>query len=142
MSEPSNLPAPDSAGSEEVHHRFLAVAAEVPHHLLVAARAKLKATYGRLEHRYGRGYARAIVGAGLAGLPIPVPFSTAMTAAPVIAAAELHRALGQAGGVEGVAHNVVLTVEEIHALGKHFVQELLHGFGESMPSPDASGPVV
>jgi hypothetical protein len=128
MTEPLNPPPSEPVEPEEVHHRFLGWAVQVPHDLMAKARDKLKTTYGRLEHRYGRGYARAIVGAGLAGLPIPVPFSTALTAAPVIAAAEMHRALGKAGGVEGVTHSVVLTVEEIDALGRHFIQELLQGF--------------
>src|SRR6516164_6065389 len=82
-----------SAPAEEIHSGILAQAQEVPRHLVHRAVGKVKHTYGILVQRYGPGYARAIVGAGLVGLPIPIPFSTALTAAPVLAAAEVHRAL-------------------------------------------------
>ena len=60
------------------------------------ARAKVQSTYERLQGRYGRNYARAIVAFGLAGLPIPLPGSSILMAAPVLAVAELHRRI--AGG--------------------------------------------
>jgi hypothetical protein len=129
MGEPST--SPDPSPRHEVHHHLLAWVAHVPHGLLIKAREKVKATYAVLEHRYGPHYAKAILGAGLAGLPIPVPFSTAITAAPVLAAAEIHRDLVHAGGVQGVIHGVELTAEEIAALGKHFIQEVLQGFALS-----------
>jgi hypothetical protein len=140
MSEPSEKPGsqepaggpsppgPDPVPAENIHHHFLAWAGHVPGELLARAREKVKATYAKLEGRYGTGYARAIVGAGLVGLPVPVPFSTALTAAPVIAAAEIHRAWNLEGGLAGVGSSVQLTLEEIEAHGKHFVQQLLHEF--------------
>jgi hypothetical protein len=96
--------------------------------LLHRAAGKVKQTYGHLENRYGPGYARAIVGAGLAGLPIPLPGTSLMTAAPVLAAAELHRALSKPGALAAAGTAVDLTVEHIEALGKEFLNELLHGF--------------
>ena len=123
-----SAPAADPAPVEHGHFHFLAWAERVPHNLLSMARDKVKKSYARLEHRYGPGYAKAIVGAGLAGLPIPIPFSTALTAAPVVAAAELHRALEPEGALAGVRASVELTVEHIDTLGKNFMQELHNEF--------------
>lgn len=65
----------------------------MPGHVVARAKEKVVGKYRKLEARYGRKYALVIVGAGIAGLPIPVPGSSFITAAPVIIAAELHRRL-------------------------------------------------
>src|ERR1700755_3561195 len=74
--------------ADELHGGILARAENVPRHLVHRAVCKVKHTYGVLVERYGPGYARAILGAGLLALPLPIPFSSALTAAPVLAAAE------------------------------------------------------
>jgi hypothetical protein len=139
MTEPTDPPVAGVALAAEVHHHLLWQIAHVPHHLMVKAREQGRAAYTKLEHRYGPHYARAILAAGLAGLPVPVPFSTALTAAPVLAVAEIHRDLSRAGGLKGLAHVVVLPVEEIAARGKHFMNELLHG-AEAEPAPESKEP--
>jgi hypothetical protein len=65
----------------------------LPKKAVKKARKKVKDTYGKLEGRYGPGYARVIVGAGVAGLPVPLPGASVAFAAPVLAIAELHRQL-------------------------------------------------
>jgi hypothetical protein len=131
---PGPSPSPP-AQAEEIHGGILAQVEGVPRHLVHRAVGKVKHTYGVLVQRYGPGYARAIVGAGLVGLPIPVPFSTALTAAPVLAAAEVHRALADKHVLrEGVA-TVALTAEHIETLGKHWMEELLHAFASTADQP-------
>lgn len=59
------------------------------------ARAKVASAYGKLSARYGTGYARLIVAAGVAALPVPLPGASFAAAAPVLAVAELHRRLAR-----------------------------------------------
>lgn len=63
-----------------------------------AVKAKIASNYARLSARYGPKYAKAIIGAAIAGAPIPIPGSMAITAAPVLAIAEGHKRLGGAFG--------------------------------------------
>jgi hypothetical protein len=119
--------AAEPARTEGLHH-WWNVFTGVPRELVTRSVGKVKQTYGKLEQRYGTGYARAIVGAGLAGLPIPLPGTSALTAAPVLAAAELHRTLSRTGALDAAGNALALTAEHIEALGKQFVHELLHGF--------------
>jgi len=126
-----------SAQAEAIHPGILAGAEGVPRHLVHRAVGKVKDTYGVLVQRYGPGYARAIVGAGLVGLPIPVPFSTALTAAPVLAAAEVHRALADKHILQGSVATVTLTAEHIQTLGRHWMEELLHAFAPTADQPGA-----
>ena len=137
MTEPTTPPTPDSPRTEEVHRHFLSQLTQLPHHVLVKARDKVKVVYGHLEQRYGPHYAKAIVGAGLAGLPVPVPFSTALTAAPVLAAAELHRDLSRAQILGKVAHGLHLAADEVEMLGKNFIHGLLQQ-EDDHPSPAAA----
>src|SRR5262249_42618296 len=117
---PARVPA------DELPRSILARAENVPRHLVHRAVCKVKHTYGILVQRYGPGYARAIVGAGLVGLPLPIPFSTALTAAPVLAAAEVHRALADKHILQESVATVTLTAEHIEVLGKHWIEELVH----------------
>jgi HK97 family phage portal protein len=55
------------------------------------AKAAIKAKYQKLSERYGPKFATAIMAAGIAGLPVPLPGSSLLLAAPVIAAAEIYR---------------------------------------------------
>lgn len=63
-----------------------------------AVKGKIAANYARLSARYGPRYAKAIIAAAIAGAPIPIPGSMAITAAPVLAVAEGHKRLGGAFG--------------------------------------------
>jgi hypothetical protein len=56
-----------------------------------AIKAKATGTYQKLESRYGRATALAIMAAGIAGLPIPIPGTSFLAAAPIIAMAEVYR---------------------------------------------------
>jgi SPP1 gp7 family putative phage head morphogenesis protein len=53
-------------------------------------KAKIAEKYKKLEARYGPRFAKAIIGAALAGLPVPLPGASIMAAAPMLALAELH----------------------------------------------------
>jgi hypothetical protein len=131
-------PGPSTCSStqaEEIHSSLLTKVEEVPRHLVHRAVGKVKDTYGVLAQRYGPGYARAIIGAGLVGLPMPIPFSTALTAAPVLAAAEVHRALADKHVLQQSAAAVTLTAEHIQTLGKHWIEELLHVFASTTDQP-------
>jgi len=66
-------------------------AASAPGRLLSSIKNKAQAKYAKLSARYGPKYAKAIIGAALAGIPVPIPGSSFITAAPVIALAEMHR---------------------------------------------------
>jgi hypothetical protein len=90
---------------------------------MIAAKAKAKAqsSYAKLSARYGTKWAIAIMAAGIAGLPLPIPGSSLITAAPVIAAAELAKLLSrcdEAGCPE-------LTEDEVEKLGAKWIQQLL-----------------
>jgi hypothetical protein len=113
-------------------------AAKVPRELVHGAVGKVKRVYAELAQRYGPGYARAIIAAGLVGLPVPIPFSTALTAAPVIAAAEIHRALARHAPLPAVGAAAELSVARIEALAKKFRDDLARVFAEQ-PAGDFEG---
>lgn len=75
--------------------RILKAAIRIPGSLMASVRARANAAYDRLSARYGKGFARAAVAAGLVGLAIPLPGASVLSAAPVVAIAELHRQLTQ-----------------------------------------------
>ncbi len=123
------------ARAEEIHRGLLARAEDVPRCLVHRAVGKVKHTYGLLVQRYGPGYACAIIGAGLVGLPVPIPLSSALTAAPVLAAAEVHRALAGKHIVSAAISSVTLTAEHVQFLGKQWLEDLLHAFGQVIDHP-------
>lgn len=101
---------------------WASAAKHLPHAAMSKARSLVGGKYKALEGRYGRKWAVAIMGAGLAGLPIPAPGASLLTAAPMIAAAELHRAFaGHAVHAERFAE---LTPQQVTALGKRFIAGL------------------
>lgn len=69
---------------------------QVPKELAVKGTKKVKqvtkATYVKLEKRYGPTMAKLIIGAGLVGAPIPGPGTAFITASPFLAAGELRHA--------------------------------------------------
>jgi len=126
---------------------------KIPAKVYSAVKEKVQSRHAALKERYGDGMAMAIMGAGIAGLPIPVPGSSLITAAPVIVAAELVRAFKGAlaqdtkfGSIQE-SDEPQLTPDEIEQLGKQFIAELLKDCGvdvtesllESFTGIDANG---
>jgi len=91
------------AAADSKAARIVKAVGRVPGRVMAKVRAKVSATYGRLRDRYGPGYARVIVAAGVAGLPVPLPGASVMMAAPFLAVAELHRRLSRTGDVPETA---------------------------------------
>lgn len=105
---------------------------ELPKAVIKKARAYANAKYQKLKTRYGKGMAKAIMAAGILGLPIPVPMSSLITAAPVIAVAEIYRAIHGAPVPDAAAslraeeaEDAEMTVEEIKAAATEFMADLL-----------------
>src|SRR5262245_3226434 len=75
--------------------------------------------YHSLERRYGRPTAIAILSAGIVGTAVPLPGTTLLAAAPLIALAELHHQLASAPGPGGApwAAKIHLAESEILDLG-------------------------
>jgi hypothetical protein len=90
----------------------------LPGKIAGAAVAKVQEKYQQLEGRYGRTMAIAILGAGIAGLPIPLPGSSLIMAAPLLAAAELYRRASQ-------RCDEILSDEQLTEIGVEFLQEIL-----------------
>lgn len=86
-----------AAHADSKARRIVRALADLPKRAVRKARDKVRDTYAKLEQRYGPRYARVIVGAGVAGLPVPLPGASVMMAAPVLAVAELHRRLAKWG---------------------------------------------
>ncbi len=106
-------------------------AKKLPRVIYQRAAEKVKATYGKLEQRYGKKTAVAIMGAGLAGFALPIPGSSLVTAAPILLAAEMY--------LKFAAHkSAELTLLQIEQLGKEFIEELLAGWEAAEPQLNGS----
>ncbi len=119
--------APASADRKAVG--ILARVKSVPKAALSQARNKVATTYRKLESRYGPRYAKAIVAAGLAGVPLPLPGASFATAGPVLAVAELHRRLSaKRNGANPIYESRKFAEEmsaaEIDRLGRQFVRDV------------------
>jgi hypothetical protein len=125
---PGGKPGPcPEGGHEQPHASWLQRARSLPRATLDRAAGVVQKRFRQLERRYGRKWAVAIIGAGLAGVPVPLPGSSVLTALPVIAVAELHRQLsGQATHEEERGEQ--LTPEQIQALGRRFLADLQADF--------------
>ncbi len=127
-------PCPAEGASEEQSStvgKWASFAANIPIKIAKAAKAKIAQKYDQLKGRYGSKFAIAIIAAGVAGIPIPLPGSSLLTAAPVIAAAEIVRALSKSAKAED--GDVELTDEEIEQLGEEFMAEVLAEWEEENP---------
>lgn len=136
----SGIPGPCPTGKEENDKDKQAVstwagfAANIPAAIAKKAKDKVVEKYQKLSGRYGSKMAVAIIVAGIAGLPLPVPGSSLLTAAPVIAAAEIMRALRKSvKAAEDDDEFEDLTDEEIAKLGKEWMQELLDEWLDENP---------
>lgn len=97
---------------------------KLPAAIAAKVKEKVRATYSKLESRYGKKTAILILGAGLAGVPLPIPGSSLIAAAPFLAAAELYLKFGSSKSVSE------LSQDEIGRLGKEFMDELMQGWNE------------
>lgn len=126
-----------STGSKAISGKaakILDFAKALPARLAAKVKDTVARKYASLSERYGPKYARAIIAAGIAGVPLPVPGSSLLTAAPVIALAELHRRLsGPHLARESVARE--LSDEEIHDAAEELIEELCRAFG--VPTPES-----
>lgn len=114
--------APTGAPSQQHASSLAAKAKKLPAAVYQRAANKVKTTYGKLESRYGKKTAIAVMGAGILGLPLPIPGSSILTAAPILVAAELY--LKFSGSKEAAT----LSQDEIEELGKQFIKDLLAGW--------------
>jgi hypothetical protein len=82
--------------------------------------------YHSLEGRYGRSTAVAILSAGILGTAVPLPGTTVLAMAPLIALAELHHRLVAAPGPGDApwGAKIHLVESEILHLGRQWMQEL------------------
>jgi hypothetical protein len=88
--------------------------------------AKVATHYHNLEGRYGRATAIAIVSAGIVGTAVPLPGTTVLAAAPLIALAELHHQLVGKHDPGGASwgSKLHLTESEILDLGRQWMKDL------------------
>jgi HK97 family phage portal protein len=116
-------------------------AKELPGRILSAAKDKITTKYNQLSERYGKGMALAIMGAGILATPIPVPGTTFVAVAPLIAAGEIYRALAGSKGAKNLRALLAqdgeadgMTDDEITKLGKEWMAEILKEWqDEDMP---------
>jgi hypothetical protein len=116
--KPSGKPQPESPAT------LADKAKKLPRAIYAKAANKVKSTYSKLEGRYGKKTAIAIMGAGILGLPLPIPGSSILTAAPILVAAEMYLKLS------GTKEAAELSQDEIEKLGKQFIKDLLKGWEE------------
>ncbi len=120
-----------TGGIEAKRASILARAKALPRQAVDKAVRFAKAKYDQLEQRYGRTYAVAIMGAGVLGVPVPLPGASFATALPVVAVAELHRRFAPGSHAETFASpDVTLSPEQIRQLGRQFVAEVATGLAQ------------
>ena len=88
------------------------------------------------DDRYGKGWTKAIAVAALAGTPVPVPGSSFLAAAPILALAEIHRMLagGPLGNAAKDSDEKDMSPKEIVAAAKELLKELRREFwGKGTP---------
>lgn len=93
----SGASKPAAGGSAELHQAATSSArkwtkriADLPGKVYQAAKAKVTQKYQKLEGRYGRKTAIAIMGAALLGTAVPLPGTLLVAAAPIVGCAELY----------------------------------------------------
>lgn len=104
---------------------WLERADELPRDLYLKAVKTAKEKYEQLEARYGRPAAVAIMAAGIAGTAVPLPGTTFVAVAPVVALAEIHRAVSR--HISSPQDLVALpgqALESVHSLGRWLLDEL------------------
>jgi hypothetical protein len=117
------LGRPELAACAEQPQRLREALKDLPEEVWLEVRAKVSAQYERLEDRYGRGMALAIISSAILGTAVPLPGTTVIAAAPLLALAELHYRLWTAAS-DSEAAEATLTAAEVHRRGKRFLQNL------------------
>jgi len=106
--------------------RLAQLAARVPPAVWLKVSGAVATRYRNLEARYGRPTALAILSAGIVGTAVPLPGTTVLAMAPLIALAELHQQLVAAAGPGGApwGAKIHLAESEIMHLGRQWMQDL------------------
>ena len=106
--------------------RLRQLAASVPPAVWQKVSGAVAKRYYALERRYGRTTAIAILSAGIAGTAVPLPGTTVLAMAPLIALAELHHQLVAAPSPGGAPWRakINLAESEILHLGRQWMQDL------------------
>jgi hypothetical protein len=106
--------------------RVRQLVASVPPAVWHKVSGKVATHYHNLEGRYGRPAAIAIVSAGIVGTAVPLPGTTVVAVAPLIAVAELHHQLIGASGLgdSPLAAKIHLAESEVLHLGKQWMHDL------------------
>jgi hypothetical protein len=106
--------------------RLRQLAARVPPVVWQKASGAVATRYHNLEARYGRPTALAILSAGIVGTAVPLPGTTVLAMAPLLAVAELHHQLHAAPSPSGapLGEKIHLAESEILRLGKQWMQDL------------------
>lgn len=106
--------------------RLQRVVADIPPAVWHKVSNEVATRYRSLEERYGRSTAIAIVAAGIVGSAVPLPGTTVLAVAPLIALAELHHRLSAESGVSGAIRSLKtrLAESEIRQLGGQWVHDL------------------
>jgi hypothetical protein len=106
--------------------RLRELAASLPPAVWHKVSGAVTTRYRSLEGRYGRPTAIAILSAGIVGTAVPLPGTTVVAMAPLIALAELHRQLVAAPGPGGAAWGAKIHLAELEIvhLGRQWMQDL------------------
>ena len=112
--------------------RLRELAASLPPAVWHKVSGAVTTRYRSLEGRYGRPTAIAILSAGIVGTAVPLPGTTVVAMAPLIALAELHRQLVAAPGPGGAAWGAKIHLAELEIvhLGRQWMQDLADVVGE------------
>jgi hypothetical protein len=116
----------ESAVLSDHGERVRQLVASVPPAVWQKVSGKVATHYHNLEGRYGRPTAIAIVSAGIVGTAVPLPGTTVVAVAPLIAVAELHHQLIGAGGLGSsplIAKTHLVESEVLH-LGRQWMDDL------------------
>jgi hypothetical protein len=83
----------------------------------------ISTNYQRLEARYGRPTAVAIVSAGIVGTAVPLPGTSIVAVAPLIGLAELHHRIATADE-QGILGKLRLAEADVRQTGKQWIEDL------------------
>jgi hypothetical protein len=114
------------AALPEHGERLRQLVASVPPAVWQKVSGSVAKRYSDLERRYGRRTAIAILSAGIAGTAVPLPGTTVLAMAPLLAVAELHHQLAAAPGPDAStwAAKIHFTESEILDFGRQWMQDL------------------
>lgn len=97
---------------------------DVPKAIYGKAKDKVQKTYEGLKEKYGKGWAVAIMAAGVVGTATPLPGGGLIAAAPLLACAKLHMSLSASKAIDPSALDSI-THDELMKLGKEVMDQLL-----------------